>query len=93
MNIHVSNLHPNLIEADLQRLFTAFGEVKSVELVRDKLNNRSRGRAFVEMQVEAEGQKAMERLHGTEFKGKVLSLSEVRYDPAFSTHVVRNKVR
>jgi RNA recognition motif-containing protein len=93
MNIHVSNLHPNLIEADLQRLFTAFGEVKSVELVRDKLNNRSRGRAFVEMQVEAEGQKAMERLHGTEFKGKVLSLSEVRYDPAFSTHVVRYKVR
>ena len=80
MNIHVTNLNPNLIENDLQRLFTPFGEVKDIRIVRDKLNNRSRGRAFVDMPVDKEAQNAIAGLNGTSFGGKNISLASVPYE-------------
>jgi RNA recognition motif-containing protein len=82
MRIHVSNLHSNLIEADIQRLFSPFGDVDSVRLMRDKLNNRSLGRAFVTMPVQKEAVQAIVSLNGNDVKGKKLSVSEVMYDPA-----------
>ena len=82
MQIHVSNLHSNLIEADIQRLFSRFGEVESVRLMRNKLNHRSLGHAFVEMPVRVEAAQAIVSLTGTEVKGKKLTVSEVTYDPA-----------
>lgn len=80
MNIHVTNLNPNVIENDLQRLFTPFGEVKDIRIVRDKLNNRSRGRAFVDMPVDKEAQNAIAGLNGTSFEGKVIALAGVPYE-------------
>lgn len=82
MQIHVSNLHSNLIEADIQRLFSRFGEVDAVRLMRDKLNNRSFGRAFVDMPVPKDAAQAIASLNGSELKGKRLNVSEVMYDPA-----------
>ena len=82
MQIHVSNLHSNMIESDVQRLFSRFGEVDAVRLMRDKLNNRSLGRAFVGMPVPKEAAQAIVSLNGSEVKGKRLAVSEVAYDPA-----------
>ena len=82
MQIYVSNLHASFIEADVQRLFFRFGEVAAVRLMRDKLNNRSQGRAFVDMPVQQEALQAILNLHGNEVNGKKLSVSEVTYDPA-----------
>jgi RNA recognition motif-containing protein len=86
MNIHVANLNLNLIESDLQRMFSPFGEVKTINLVRDSLNNRSRGRAFIDMPVEKEGKKAILNLNGMEIKGKFIVVSEIMYDPGHSTY-------
>lgn len=82
MQIHVSNLHSSLIEVDVQRLFSPFGEVDNVKLVRDKLNNRSSGRAFVEMPVAKEAKQAIISLHDTAVNGKRVFVKEVSYDPA-----------
>jgi RNA recognition motif-containing protein len=82
MQIHVSNLHSNLIESDVQRLFSRYGEVDSVKLMRDRWNNRSIGRAFVEMPVQKEAAQAIVSLHGNDVKGKKLVVTEVVYDPA-----------
>lgn len=81
MNIHIGNLNRNLIESDLQRIFSIYGEVTSVELVRDKLNNRSRGRAFVEMPVTAQARQAITSLDRTEVRGSIVNVAEVGYDP------------
>jgi RNA recognition motif-containing protein len=86
MNIHVANLNLNLIESDLHRMFAPFGEVKTVNLIRDSLNNRSRGRAFIDMPVEKEGRKAILNLNGLEIKGKSIVVSEIMYDPGMSTY-------
>jgi RNA recognition motif-containing protein len=82
MQIHVSNLNASLIEADVQRLFSRFGEVNTVQLMRDKLNNRSLCRAFVEMPVQQQALQAITSLHGEDVRGKKLTVSEVKYDPA-----------
>ena len=81
MHIHISNLNSNLIESDLQRLFCKYGEVGSVELVRDKLNNRSLCHAFVEMPVSKQAEQAIASLDRTELKGKKLAVNAVIYDP------------
>jgi RNA recognition motif-containing protein len=80
MNIQVSNLNLNLIETDLQRLFTPYGEIGSISIVRDKLNNRSRGKALIQMPVDIEARQAIISLHGREFAGKTLNVVEVPND-------------
>ncbi len=82
MQIHISNLHSNLIEPDVQRLFIKYGEVASVNLMRDKINNRSLGRAFLDMPVQKEASAAVISLNGTNVKGKKIVVVEVVYDPA-----------
>ncbi|WP_121356961.1 RNA recognition motif domain-containing protein [Flavisolibacter nicotianae] len=82
MQIHITNLHGNMIEADIQRLFTKYGEVELVKLVRDKLNNRSLGHAYVDMPVQKEALLAISSLHETDVKGKRIRVAEVIYDPA-----------
>lgn len=82
MHIHISNLNSNLIESDLQRLFSKYGEVSSVELMRDKLNNRSLCHGFINMPVGKEGEQAVTSLDKTQLNGKRIAVTEVIYDPA-----------
>ena len=80
MNIQVSNLNLNLIESDLQRLFTPYGEVGSINIIRDKLNNRSRGKALIDMPVNIEARQAIISLHGKLFGGKTINVIEIPND-------------
>jgi RNA recognition motif-containing protein len=75
MNIQITNIHLNIIEADLRRLFTPFGEVTAVELVRDKWNNRSTGRAVISMPLEKQAERAILTLHGTLLGGKPITVT------------------
>ena len=82
MQIHISNLHSTLLESDLKRLFAPFGEIEEVQLIRDKLNNRSHGRGYVIMPVPGEARQAVVSLNGTMLKGKRISVESVQYNPA-----------
>jgi RNA recognition motif-containing protein len=85
MHIQISNLHLNLIEADLQRLFTPFGEVETITMERDKFTNRTRGRAIIDMPIEKEARKAIEGLHGSLLGGKIISVASLPYVPGDSS--------
>jgi RNA recognition motif-containing protein len=76
MNILVYNLSFNLIDSDIRRMFSAFGVVNSAEVVKDKLNGRSKGKALIEMPVEAEGQQAIVSLDQTVIDGKKISVQK-----------------
>ena len=77
MDIQVTNLNLSLIDSDVLRIFTPFGEVSSVKIIRDKLNNRSRGKAIIKMPVEREAQKAIATLDGASLSGKSIAVIEV----------------
>jgi len=78
MNIHVGNLSSEVTGEELREEFTAFGEVKSVTLVKDKHSGRSRGFAFVEMPSKSEGQAAIDGFTGQTLKDRTLDVSEAR---------------
>lgn len=82
MNIRVANLNVNLVESDVRRMFSPYGEVMSVLLLRDKLNHRPRGTALIDMPVDKDGVKAILGLNGQQVGGKFIKVTEVEYDPA-----------
>lgn len=49
LNLYVGNLSYQATEEDLQDAFTAYGEVASASIVRDRFSGESRGFGFVEM--------------------------------------------
>ncbi|KAB5260233.1 RNA-binding protein [Bacteroides stercoris] len=78
MNIYISGLSYGINNADLTNLFAEFGEVSSAKVILDRETGRSRGFAFVEMNNDTEGQKAIDELNGVEYDSKVISVSVAR---------------
>jgi RNA recognition motif-containing protein len=78
MNIYVGNLSYEVAEEDLQQAFEGFGEVTSVNIIKDRWSGQSRGFGFVEMPTKAQAQSAIEGLNGKELKGRKLNVSEAR---------------
>ncbi len=78
MNIYVGNLSYEVAEEDLQQAFEAFGEVTSVNIIKDRWSGQSRGFGFVEMPTKAQAQSAIDGLNGKELKGRTLNVSEAR---------------
>ncbi|MBV6511487.1 MAG: RNA-binding protein [Ignavibacteriales bacterium] len=78
MNIFVGNLAKDVTEEDLQNLFTEFGAVRSVKVIKDMFSGESKGFGFVEMPGLAEAQKAMNSLNTKDVKGKKLVVNEAR---------------
>lgn len=78
MNIYVGNLSQQASEEDLRDAFAAFGTVKSVNIIKDKFTQVSRGFGFVEMDSKTEAQVAIQELNGTELKGNNITVNEAR---------------
>jgi cold-inducible RNA-binding protein len=78
MNIYVGNLSNEVTEEDLKQAFETFGQVESVNIIKDKYTNRSKGFGFVVMASKAEGQSAIDGLNGKELKGKAVNVNEAR---------------
>lgn len=78
MTIYVGNLSYQASEQDLSNLFSPYGEVSSVKIVKDMETGRSRGFAFVEMEDESSVERAIEELHETEFLDRTLIVNKAR---------------
>ena len=78
MNIYVGNLSNEISEDDLSQAFEAFGQVASVNVLKDRFTGEPRGFAFVEMPAKAEAQSAIDGLNGKELKGQSLNVNEAR---------------
>jgi RNA recognition motif-containing protein len=78
MNIYVGNLSFDVNTAELEELFSEFGEVASAKIISDRDSGRSRGFGFVEMAVDSEAKEAIEALNGQDFNGRKLVVTEAR---------------
>lgn len=78
MNIYVGNLSYDVTEEDLRGEFTAFGNVSSVNIIKDKFSGQSKGFAFVEMPVLSEGQTAVNTLNGKKLKDRAITVTGAR---------------
>ena len=78
MNIYVGDLSSDVTEDDLKAVFSEFGEVDSVNIIKDKFSGRSKGFGFVEMPNNSEADKAIEALNGTELKRRNLKVNQAQ---------------
>jgi len=78
MNLYVGNLDYTVKEAQLQAMFSEFGEVSSVKIITDKMSGKSKGFAFVEMPNDEEAKEAITNLDQKTIKERPISVSEAR---------------
>ncbi|MFQ6036126.1 MAG: RNA recognition motif domain-containing protein [Sedimentisphaerales bacterium] len=78
MNIYVGNLSRDVTEGDLRQAFEAFGEVSSVNIIKDRFTGESRGFGFVEMPTKTEAEAAITSLNGQDVKGRAVNVNEAR---------------
>ena len=78
MNLYVSNLGEKATDETLLAIFKPHGEVASAKIIKDHFTGYSRGFAFVEMPDSTEAKDAIEKIHGVDFNGQVLSVQEAR---------------
>jgi cold-inducible RNA-binding protein len=77
-NIFVGNLDFASTEDQLRALFSAYGTVESVTIVKDRDTAQPRGFAFVEMTPASEIETAILSLDGTIKNGRALRVNEAR---------------
>ncbi len=75
--LYVGNLSYNATEEDLKGLFSKFGTIQNVEVIKDRYTGQSKGFGFVEMSTSEEAQKALE-VNGSDFLGRNINVSEAR---------------
>lgn len=78
MNIYVGSLSYKATDDDLRKEFEGFGQVESVNIIKDRYSGESRGFGFIEMPNKDEAQSAIEGLNGRELKGRKISVNEAR---------------
>src|SRR5580658_3586084 len=76
--LYVGNLSPSTTESQILELFKQSGNVSSCQLIMDKVTNKSKGFAFVEMGSEAEAVKALSDRNGKELDGRALKVNEAK---------------
>lgn len=78
MNIFVSNISFKVREQALSELFSQYGEVASVRIIKDKETRRSKGYGFVEMPNDNEANAAINALNGTSHYERNIVVAEAK---------------
>ena len=76
--LYVGNLPFSASEEDLSAKFSSCGTVESAKLITDRDTGRSKGFGFVEMASDAEAQAAIDKLNGSDYDGRPLTVNEAR---------------
>ncbi len=76
--LYVGNLPFNVDQQSLIDAFAQVGTVESATVITDRETGRSKGFGFVEMSSDAEAAEAINRLNGTDFGGRSITVNEAR---------------
>ena len=83
MNIHVAHLSHEISEDQLRYAFSAFGQVRSVTIVRDA--DTGEAHAQVSMPIANEAQTAIRKMNGTDLDGQTISVEARAKTNVFQT--------
>ncbi|MDR2781024.1 MAG: RNA-binding protein [Holosporaceae bacterium] len=74
--LYIGNLAYSVNDDSLKSAFSAFGEVESAVVIKDKASGRSKGFGFVEMSTDESAAAAIAKMNKTEFSGRMMFVSE-----------------
>jgi len=78
MQIYVGNMSYQTTEESITELFSKFGEVEKVTMIKDRETQRPKGFGFISMNDNAAATKAIEELNQQEFEGRTLKINEAQ---------------
>ena len=81
MNIYIGNLSHDVTNDDLKDAFETFGQLATVNVIKDRFSGEPRGYGFVDMPSKDEARAAISGLNGTDLKGQSLNVNEARPRP------------
>ncbi|XP_072106874.1 capping protein, Arp2/3 and myosin-I linker protein 3-like [Mobula birostris] len=83
LRLYVGSLHANITQDMLRAIFTPFGKIDSLHLIKDPQTGISKGYGFVTFADSECARRALQQLQGFELAGKPLRLSPVtdRWEP------------
>lgn len=76
--LFVGGLPYSVNDAQLQEFFSKVGAVISSKVIVDKYSGRSKGFGFVEMENDADADKAIETLNNSDFSGRKITVNVAR---------------
>lgn len=79
MSICVENLSPTVTMTELEKTFSLYGVVRSIQLPRDCYTDVLYGFAFVEMRTELEEARAIKALNRTNFMKQIITVTKSRH--------------
>lgn len=78
MKIYVGDLDYGVTEDALKAAFSEFGEVSSVNIVKDNFSGMSKGFGFIEMPDNSEADKAIKALNGSLLEERRIKISQAK---------------
>ena len=78
MKIYVGNLPFSIDDEKLKELFSAFGDIEEVTIIKDKFSGRSKGFGFVTMSDDESAKKAISELNEKDFEGRNIKVTEAK---------------
>ena len=78
MTIYIGNLSFDAEIEDIVSVFSSYGEVTNCKLPLERETGRKRGFAFVDMDDEAQEQKAIDDLQDVEWMGRAIRVTKAR---------------
>lgn len=73
--LYVGNIDYSATESELASYFSRYGEIEFINIPVNRYNGKTRGFGFVKFISKTDAEKAMEALHGTEFKGRQIQVN------------------
>lgn len=75
-NLFIGNLSFDMTDDAMLQIFSAYGQVTTANIVKDKMSGRSRGFGFVEFANDEDAAKAIEALNNSEQLGRNIVVKE-----------------
>ena len=76
--LYVGGLPYKTTNDELKSHFETVGSVASATIIMDKMTGRSKGFGFVEMENDADAEKAISMFDGKDYEGRNLTVNEAR---------------
>lgn len=89
--LYVSNLDYSLTNSDLHTLFSTFGKVARVSVLKDRATRQSRGVAFVQFVAQADARRAAAEMHGKVLNGRTI-VASIAIDNGRAPEFIRKRV-
>jgi cold-inducible RNA-binding protein len=90
--LYIGNLAYSITNGDLEKLFSSEGNVVSARVIR-RLDGKSKGFGFLEMETEEEASKVIEKYNETNFKDRTIYVNEAKPRKQRSTFIGKDRNR